>query len=180
MQTKGLDLDVTVKESSKKLTAGNTDFVQDIKMNFTSPGTCVGFAATNSGEEPTPGEITALTLELRRLAEDGFFTMQIDKSGLEVGTSTTDGHLLLVEQDGTFEGPTGNTRIMLGSPFDQVDPVTVKWVSSSAGVDVFEFTGPVVVRAHGVGGGGGEKSNRIIQCPGMGDDPNKVTATLTR
>jgi hypothetical protein len=64
---------------------------------------------------------------------------------------------------------------MLGSPFHQVDPVTVKWVSP----DVFEWTGPVVVWAHGVGGGGGAKSNRIIACDGGADD-NKVVATLDR
>ncbi len=171
-------LDVTVKDRTNKLNVGNTDFVQDIQMNlFVNRGTCEGFAATKSGTVPDGDEIVALEDELKLLVTDGFFTMQIDKNSLD---SSSDGHLLLVERDGTFEGPTGNTRIMLGSPFDQVDPVTVKWVSSSAGVDVFEFTGPVVVWAHGVGGGGGEKSNRIIQCPGTGDDPNKVTATLTR
>ena len=166
-----------MKESSKKLNVGNSDFVHDIKMNFSHPGTCVGFAATKSGMAPDGGEVAKLEAELTALVMSGFFTMQIDKSGL--GT-TSDGHLLLVERDGTFDdalGTThGHTRIMLGSPFNQVDPVKV--TQPDPNVDVFEFTGPVVVWAHGVGGGGGEKSNRIIACGGAGD--NKVTATINR
>lgn len=168
-------LDVTVKDRTNKLNVGNTDFVQDIQMNlFVNRGTCEGFAATKSGTVPDEEEIVALEDELKLLVTDGFFTMQIDKNSLD---SSSDGHLLLVERDGTFEGPTGNTRIMLGSPFNQVDAVKVV----EGATDVFEWTGPVVVWAHGVGGGGSEKSNRIIQCDGGGGaDANKVVATLNR
>ena len=172
MQTAGLDVTVN-QDSPKKLHVGNSDFVHDIQMNFINPGVCVGIKATNGSQFPTAEEFDALVAELTASVGSGFFTMQIDKADLVVGGfSTSDDHLLIVE----FEGTLGSTRILLGSPFDQVDPATVKWTSQ----DVFEFTGPVVVWAHGVGDGGGEKSNRIIACPGVGLDPNKVVATLTR
>ncbi len=169
INTMGLVL--SVKESGKKLTIGNTDFVHDIQMAFTDPGTCVGITGTKSGVMPTPAEIDSLKLELTRQVTAGFFTMQIDKNGSD--------HLLLVERDSTFDGPNGVTRIQLGSPFDQVpNDVTV---TEDEDEDVFTFTGPVVVWAHGVGGGNGEKSNRIIFC--LGDEenePNKVVATVNR
>jgi hypothetical protein len=167
-------LDVTMKESGKKLNVGNSAFVHAIQMNFASPGFCFGFKATKSGVVPTPDEITALKEELETRVTAGFFTMQIDKNSLG---SPSDGHLLLVERDGTFEGANGYTRIQLGSPFDQVDSVTV--TQPDPDKDVFEFTGPVVVWAHGVGGGRGEKSNRIIACPGVGSSPNQLVATVS-
>ena len=181
-------LPVTVNQDSpKKLNVGNSDFAHNIKMNFLNPGDCFPFAATKSGVVPSTGgdgkvdEVAKLEAELIALVTSGSFIMKIDKTGLTLnGSTTSESHLLLVERDGTFDDPTdgpthGHTRIMLGNPFDnQVPPNTVKWVSEN----LFEFTGPVVVWAHGVGGGGGEKSNRIIACGGDGD--NKVTATINR
>ncbi len=161
-------LGVSVKESGKKLTIGNTDFMHDIGIAFTTPGECVGIKGTKSGVMPDDGEILSLMAELNGTVTDGFFTMQIDKNGSD--------HLLLVERDGTFDGSNGVTRIQLGSPFDQVPNVTV----TEGPTDVFTFTGPVVVWAHGVGGGNGEKSNRIIWCPGGPDKPNMVVATVNR
>ena len=170
------DLHVFIgQDSDKKLTVNNTDFTHNIQMNFTKLGDCVGFKATKSGMLPstgTNGEVAKLVAELTAKVTSGFFEMQIDRTRRG---ETSDDHGLLVSHDGTFAGPTGHTRIMLGSPFSQVDPVTVTEVNG-----VFTFTGPVVVWAHGVGGGGGAKSDRIIQCPGTGNDPNKVTATLTQ
>ena len=166
-------LPVTVNQDSpKRLNVGNSDFVHDIQMNFMKPepGTCVEIKAVNGSVALSAGEIAKLEAELTEPVTDGSFIMKIDKTSLG---SPSDGNLLLVERDGTFEGPNGHTRIMLGSPFDEVDPVKV--TQPDLNVDVFEFTGPVVVWAHGVGGGG-VKSNRIIQCGGAGD--NKVTATL--
>ncbi len=181
------ELPVTVsQDSNKKLKVDNGDFVHAIQMNFMDPGVCVGIKATNGSVAPNDEEIAALRAELHdfafwgapphapgkhgpgRLVTSGFFTMQIDKTDLTLGGSTTDDdHLLLVE----FEGTLGPTRIQLGSPFDkQVPPNTVKWVSEN----VFEFTGPVVVWASG----GGVKDGRIIWCAGGVTDPNKVVATL--
>ena len=81
---------------------------------------------------------------------------------------TDDRHLLLVYRDGTFDGPTGHTRIMFGPTDDEVGvgPGTVTWLSDGTDIDVFEFTGPVLVWAHGVGGGGGRKSDRMIPVGG--------------
>ncbi len=62
----------------------------------------------------------------------------------------------------------------MGGPHRQVD---VTWVSSSAGVDVFEFRGPVVVWFVE---GNGLKANRLMACNGRVTHPNLVTATVTR
>lgn len=181
MGTTGLP--VTVKDRTDQLEAGNTDFAHHIQMAlYDNRGTCVGFKATKSGvlpsTDPSNDEVAKLEAELKGAVEAGFFIMQIDKTGLE---SPSGGNLLDVERDGTFDdapGTThGTTRIMLGSPFDQVGDVTVKQPGTN--LDVFEFTGPVVVWAHGVGGRGGEKSNRIIQCDGGGGgNANKVVVTV--
>ena len=173
MATSGFE--VNVKDRTNTLKVENNDFVQAIQMQFPDPdpGTCVGFKATESGVVPNDEEVGKLRDELNQLVTSGFFVMQIDKTSLG---SPSRGNLLNVERDGTFDGLNGTTRIMLGSPFNQVAPVTV----TSDANDVFKFTGPVVVWAHGVGGRGGEKSNRIIQCSGTGTAPNLVTVTLTR
>ncbi len=189
MTTSGLP--VTVKtDRDDKLRVNNTDFVHDIQMNFMDLGTCVGFKGTKSSVLPSTDEVAKLEAELHdfsgthgpsephtpgRLVTEGFFVMQIDRTRL--GRTSGD-HGLLVQHDGTFDGPTGHTRIMLGSsPFDQVGPATV---TQDGEGETFQFTGPIVVWAHGVGGGGGIKSNRIIQCPGGATDPNLVTVTLDR
>ena len=94
--------------------------------------------------------------------------MSIDKTSL----GTTGGHVLLVQRDGTFVDPTtGHTRITLGGHV--AGPVKVEEISSG----VFEWTGPVGVSAKT---GSGRKSGRAIACPGDGDHPNLVTATLNR
>ncbi len=190
MKTTGFE--VTVTERNNLLKADNTDFLHPIEMNFTAPGTCEGFKGTKSGvlpstepaEDEALSEFDKLVSELTSPVAGGFFTMKVDKIGLvpEGDATTSDIHFLDVERDGTFDGDAGSTRILLGSPFNQVGPVTVKWVSSNfdPDVDVFEFTGPVVVWASKVGGGGGAKSDRIIYCPGTGDQPNLVTVTVNR
>lgn len=167
-------LPVTVKwDRDDKFRVNNTDFMHNIQMTFTDLGTCVGFKGTKSGVLPSPEQQSALEAELTsNTVTEGFFVMQIDRTSLDM---TSDDHGLLVQFEETSEGPLMGTsiRIMLGSPFSQVDPVKV-----TENNPVFTFTGPIVVWAHGVGGGGGAKSDRIIQCPGTGNDPNKVVATI--
>lgn len=163
MQTTGLD--VTVKrDNSTELRVGNTEFEHAIQMNFTELGECTGVSFV----PPDDDEIAALKAELERPVTEGFFVMSIDKTSL----GTTGGHVLLVQRDGTFVDPTtGHTRITLGGHV--AGPVKV--VEGPA--DVFEWTGPVGVSAKT---GSGRKSGRAIACPGIGDDPNLVTATLNR
>lgn len=134
-----------------------------MKMEFNDPGTCVGFAATNRSVVPTEEEIAALKDELTASVDEGFLTMQIDKTNL--GT-TSNGHALIVEYESLI---LGTIRIQLGSPFEQVGPVTV-----TKDGDKFVFTGPVVVWdvARSV------KEEAIIFCPGGETDPNKVVATV--
>ena len=166
METMGLD--VTVKrDNSTELRVGNTDFMRPgITMNFTELGKCTPVSFV----PPNDVEIAALKAELVGLVTEGFFVMSIDKTSL----GTTGGHLLLVQIDGTFvDRTTGHTRITLGGHV--AGPVKVKVVEGSA--DVFEWTGPVGVSAKT---GSGRKSGRAIACPGIGDDPNLVRATLTR
>ena len=163
MLTTGLD--VTVKrDNSTELRVGNTEFEHAIQMNFTELGECTGVSFV----PPDDDEIAALKAELERPVTEGFFVMSIDKTSL----GTTGGHLLLVQIDGTFvDRTTGHTRITLGGHV--AGPVKV--VEGPA--DVFEWTGPVGVSAKT---GSGRKSGRAIACPGIGDDPNLVTATLNR
>ena len=101
--------------------------------------------------------------------------MQIDENSLD---ETSRDHLLLISHAGTFDDVNkGSTRIILGSTFDQLDDVKVKQLDEDA--NVFQWTGPIVVWAIEVGRNG-VKGDRIIQCPGTEDDPNKVVATVNR
>ena len=165
MQTTTTGLDVTVKrDNSTELRVGNTDFVHTIQMSFTNLGECTGVSFVPLTED----EIGALKLELTGSVTEGFFVMSIDKTSL----GTTGGHVLLVQRDGTSVDPTtGHTRITLGGHV--AGPVKVEEISSG----VFEWTGPVGVSAKT---GSGRKSGRAIACPGDGDHPNLVTATLNR
>ncbi len=171
-----------VKDTDTRLTVNNGDFTHDIQMKFMKPdsadyqvGDCTVIAGDN-GSRGLPldkGVYGNLLDELTAPVDGGFFTMEFLKRNL--GLPSGD-HLLLVERDGTFESGThGNTRIMLGPTDDEVGvgPGTV-----TGGPDTFVFTGPVWVWAHGVGGGGGKRSDRIIACGGAGD--NTVTATIDR
>ena len=174
-------LPVEVKDSDERLGAHNPDFVHHIQMNFLAAYVladplvkdCTVIAGSNGGHDEglTNDEWTGLRNELTAPVQRGFFTMGIDMSSLDLPSG---GQGLLVQHDGTFDGPTGHTRIMLGGFSDHVDLVKVKQLDT----DMFEFTGPVVVWARGVGGGGGKKSDRIIGCGGV--DDNTVTATISR
>lgn len=66
METEGLA--VTVTDRKNLLKAENTDFVHPIQMNFSAPGTCVGFKGTKSGVLPStdgdPSEFDLLVDEL--------------------------------------------------------------------------------------------------------------------
>ena len=169
IETTGLP--VTVKDSRKKLRVDNGDFMHNVKMAFTDPGTCVGFAATNGSTAPVPGTdgtFEALEGELTELVTSGFLLMQIDMTSLG---ATSDGHVLIVQYE-SKNPALGTIRIQLGSGHDQVGPVTV--TQPDLNVDVFEFTGPVVVW----NATGAVKDTDIIFCPGRAPDPNKVTATV--
>ena len=184
-------LPVDVKDSDEKLTVNNTDFMPEIEitMDFTPTGggvyeigACTVIAG-NTGFHFEKLDVDVYQFLLEELTASGPRTaifLEIDKSGLTVEPRTDDRHLLLVDRNGTFENAGGNTWIMLGPTYDDVGvvPGTVTWVRDDPNIDVFEFTGPVVVWATGVGGGGGRKSTRIIACGGAND--NKVTVTINR
>ncbi len=162
-------LPVFVQDSDKKLTVQN-DLMHKITMNFTTATNCTAGEFSEDDFDALKAELTAKKLRSK-------IYMEINKSGLtaESGNTTSEGHVLIVEREGTFaDESTGHTNVRLGRL--QRDDVTVKWISSEASVDVFEFTGPVVVRARGVGGGGGRRSYRTISC----DGDNSVTVTLDR
>ena len=169
----GLSDLVVERDNDKNLIIGNFDRDHAITMNFTDLGDCTPVSTVL----PSPAEIIKLVAELTGRSNPSFdfnpatFRMAIFRSSLgELGK-----HRLTVSREGTFDDAnTGDTRIQLGGPHG--GPVTVV----EGPPDVFTFTGPVVVWAHGVGGGDGRKSNRIIQCPGTGSEPNKVTASVTR
>ena len=169
-------LPVSVKESDTKLTVNNTDFHHEIIMNFRrqdggdydGPRDCtVHLGSTGSHDEDLiPADETFLLAQLKAVVDSGFFTMQIDKDGLD--SPPSDG-LLLVEHDVTFEGSTVSIIIMIQRPANVQQETP----------DIFRFTGPVVVRANGVGGGKGKKSRRQIAC-GFEAGDNMVMATINR
>ena len=181
------DVDVS-RDTDTQLRVGGP-FVDPILLNFPVPdppsvpaainGTCEVMAGSTGGHGETlsVAEWTGLLDELTALVNSGGFTMNIDKTGLAVNGSTSEGHALHLAHDGTFADPsTGHTKIQLGSPHSEVAP-TVTWLSSNEDVDMFVFTGQIVVWANGVGRGG-KKSNRIIACGGAG--ANTVTVTVDR
>ena len=173
------------KDTDTQLRVGGP-FVDPIQMNFqaaydlANAKLCTVMAGSNEGhdEDLTDSEWEGLRDELTALVNSGGFAMNIDKTGLTMGGSTTTrDHGLGLAHDGTFADPlTGHTKIQLGSPYSEVAP-TVTWLSRIGDVDMFVFTGQIVVWANGVGRGG-RKSNRIIACGGAGD--NTVTATVDR
>jgi len=169
--TDGMEADlsrlVVERDNDKNLIIGNFDPDHAITMNFTDLGDCTAVSIV----PPTDDQFTDLVAELTDPFNPATFRMAIVRSSLgEPGK-----HRLTVGREGTFDDPnTGVTRIQLGGPHG--GPVTV--VENPPGSGVFTFTGPVVVWAHGVDGGGGRKSNRIIQCAGTVLEPNKVTATV--
>ena len=110
----------------------------------------------------------------------------IDKAGLTPGgdATTSDGHKIIVtyevdhiELDGDLH--TLDTQIHLGSFGTEVDDATVTWISTdpATDVDVFRFTGPVVVLVGNWGSVKGRRGGRGIACEGAGD--NLVEATIT-
>ena len=175
METEALP--VTVKtDRDDKLKVNNTDFMHDIQMNFTNLGTCVGFKGTNGGTVPMRGQdvFTALLAQLTAPVTNGKVIMNIDKTDLMVDGNTQSGrHQVLVQYDDPVANPIdlGLVRISVGSVFDGVAAATVAWTQPAAGLDVFEFTGPVVVWD----AGGGINDQSVIQCPGQ-----TVVVTLNR
>lgn len=147
-------------------------------MNFTELASdpCVGVVGTNGGTVPEPGDpvFTALLAQLTAMVTNGKVIMNIDKTGLTVGGNTqSDRHQVLVQYDDPVADPIdlGLVRISVGSVFDDVAAATVAWTQPGEGLDVFLFTGPVVVWD----AGGGINDQSVIQCPGQ-----TVVVTLNR
>ena len=99
------------------------------------------------------------------------FKVQIDQTRLGL---PSDAHRVFARHDGTFDGLGSHTNINLGGVYSH----EVLTTATPKGGDVWEFTGRIVVWAHGVGGGGGKRSNRVIAC-GDGSG-NTVRVTLHR
>ena len=112
-----------------------------------------------------------LQAQLTTTVTSDYFLMDVDPTGLVVGGSTTArGHQLAVE----YERPPPNgfrTAIWYGW---LAGDATVRWISSIGSVDVFEFTGPVLVVAHRVNGRRSQKGNRAMACAGT----DKVTVRV--
>ena len=170
MTTMPLQLTGKYDETTVALSANNIN--GDIQLNFPLQ-TCTDFVGENgsSDADVEPEVKTYLESQLQVLAESEAFFLEIDKTGLTVGNSieSTAGRYLLA-----FEYDEIQIR------FGWVGPATIKWVSTSpSGVDVFNFTGPILVAANGVGGRKGKKGRRAIACAdGAADDANLVTVTV--
>lgn len=172
---------VRTNESAQAFTdncEGGEENLPLIQMNFTSPGICFGLKATGGSVLPNADEMDVLKASLTSLVQSDGCWLQIDRAGLTVsGSTTSDDHHLIISTPRGVLGPDLSGRIQLGSSLSEVGPVTVKWVSSNAGMDVFEFTGPVKV---GSGYSKKNKDARHMACNGVGGQPNLVTVTYTR
>ncbi len=123
------------------------------------------------GVRPSPPLLSKVLLDLQRslsIALDAR-DYDVDTTGLAVGGTTTAKHLLNVEFERAQDGFLASIRFgfLAGNP-------TVEWISSNNSVDVFEFSGPVLVIAHRVDGGKSRKSGRAMACDGA----DKVTVTV--
>ena len=156
-----------------------SNFVQTIRMNFQSAHALAGIRACRVvvGEGgKTDAEIIEeiywelLQAQLTTTVTRGSFFMNVDTTGLAVGgTTTTAKHWFNVK----FERPPDGflTGIWFGF---LAGNATVTWISSENSVDVFEFSGPVMVSAKRVDGGKSRKSERVMACDGT----DKVTVTV--
>ena len=151
-------------------------FIHDITMDFDAES-CTVITGEDGrhdrGQTGETGNWTAyLEAQLTETVTSGSFILKVDKTGLTAGGSSTtsEGHTIKVGYEGTLDGHTVPTQIMLGSPFSQVGDATVTWTSSSSLQDVFEFTGPIAVAADGVGGLKGKRGRRAIACGGDGNN----------
>ncbi len=169
MTTVPLQLTGKFDETTVALSANNIN--GDIQLNF-PPQTCTDFVGENGSSDAAVEPEVKAYLESQLQAGEGSdaFFLEIDKTGLTVGNSieSTAGRYLLA-----FEYDEIQIR------FGWVGPATIKWVSSLSGVDVFNFTGPILVAADGVGGRKGKRGRRAIACAdGAADDANLVTVTV--
>lgn len=139
-------------------------------MNFTNPGDWFQIKGNSKQPDITQEEGDALLAELGKVVDNGSFYMEIGKTGLEPGGVTSGGHFLILN----YVGVLGDTGIQIGGPYGT--PVTVEWLSHTETVDIFQFTGTVIVGKRG----GGRKDSYMIGCPGVGPEPNKVVVTVTR
>jgi hypothetical protein len=144
-------------------------------MKFTESCTVITGEDGRHDKGMLPGEQPYLEAQLSHTVTSGSFILNVDKTGLVAGASSTTSvdHGINVGYEGVLDG---HTLAML-IKFRGGDK-TVKWISTSQESDVFEFTGPIVVAADGVGGLKGKKGRRAIECGGAGT--NLVRATVTR
>ena len=178
MDATAFPVDVS-KDTRKTLKVSNHNFEKPtITMHFTELAIdqCEGVVGTNGGTVPEPGEdvFNALLAQLTATVTNGKVIMNIDKTDLMVDGNTQSGrHQVLVQYDDPVANPIdlGLVRISVGSVLDGVAAATVAWTQPAAGLDVFEFTGPVVVWD----AGGGINDQSVIQCPGQ-----TVLVTLNR
>ena len=169
MLTTGLPVNV-VTDSGKKLHLETHPF--QATLNFANSGDWFELEENGKHTPITQEAGDSLQAELGpgKVVDNGSFFMEIDKAGLEPGGATSGGHFITFD----YVGVLGETRIMIGGPYDT--PVTVAWLSHTETVDVFQFTGTILVGKLG----GGRKDSHVIGCPGVEPDPNKVVVTVTR
>ena len=161
------------------LHADNNNFVQTITMDFQSAHTLAGAQACRvvaGAGGKADAEIEGiywdlLQAQLTATVTRGSFYLDVDETGLAPGGvgTTTATHLLNVEFERAEDGFL--TSIRFGF---LAGDATVRWISSIGSVDVFEFSGPVMVLAHRVDGRKSRKSGRAMACDGT----NKVTVTV--
>ena len=169
MLTAGLSVNLG-RDNTKRLSLDTHAFQG--AMNFTDPGDWFQYKGNIREPDITQEEGDALQAELApgNAIDNGSFYLQIDKVGLAPGGATSGDHFLNLD----YVGALGETRMQIGGPYDT--PVTVVWLSHTETVDVFQFTGTILVGTTS----GGRKNSRVIGCPGVGPEPNKVVVTLTR
>ena len=157
-------LEVTGKDDDTRFRLSTLNLAVPIKMNFAAIECTIMIGA---GMVPT--ELAYLLEQLQAEVTVGSIHLSIDKASLTVGGTTTNPHHLLnVNYEGELDGHTVSTMVRFENPFSQVDDATVAWTKNVDGDDVFEFTGPIVVVAEGVGGRNGSRGSRAIACGGNG------------
>ena len=151
---------VMIRSDDDKEIAFESHEPHAIRTNFLVPGD-----PFKMSKYLDPADEAALLAELAKSVTNGFFTVQIDKTSLTESGTTSEAMFVM-----DYDGDLGGTRIQMGGPYGT--SVTAKCVSP----DEFVFTGTVIVGTTG----GGRKNSRVIGCPGVEPDPNKILMTLTR
>jgi hypothetical protein len=170
---------VTGMDDDNTLRFNTNDFEVDIKMNFPvyTAGQCTVTIGTNGVTAPDvtmEGHVeTYLRNQLQELVSKeslGSIHLSINKTDM----TDTGGNLINVSYRSTLpDGQSISIQIRYGA-FGVEGPTVFP-----LGGNRFEFTGPIMVSAGGVGGRNGKRGRRLIACGGTGDNLTTVTVNPT-